>query len=138
MEMMDFDEHFNERSAYPKPLDFEVMRPEYEETEDGMVIATITVSPFEVIGSSITEPGARRAAIHQAHKTYKTYHPNYEIPSPFPDEFTDREGTLWKRQPPMSRTMLGDYSFTDMDGEEDYTNIEQMLSWDVRPATSGE
>ncbi len=132
--MVDFDE----RSAYPKPLDFEVMRPEYEETEDGTVIATITVTPFEVTGSSVSEPGARRSAIYQAHKTYKTYHPNYEVPSPFPDEFHDQEGILWQRLSPMARTMLGDYSFTDPDGEEDYANIEQMLIWDVRPNVSGE
>lgn len=130
--------NFDERSAYPKPLDFEVMRPEYEKTEDGSVIATITVTPFEVTGSSVTEPGARRAAIHEAHKTYKTYHPNYEVPSPFPDEFKDRQGILWKRLSPLARTMQGDYSFTDSDGEEDYANIEQMLLWDVRPDVSGE
>lgn len=132
--MVDLDE----RSAYPKPLDFEFMRPEYEEAEDGTIIARIAVTPFEVTGSSITEPGARRAAIYEAHKTYKTYHPNYEIPSPFPDEFTDQEGILWKRLSPMARTMLGDYSFTDPDGEEDYSNIEQMLNWDVRPEVSVE
>ena len=130
--------NFDERSAYPKPLDFEVMRPEYEKTEDGSVTATITVTPFEVTGSSVTEPGARRAAIHEAHKTYKTYHPNYEVPSPFPDEFKDRQGILWKRLSPLARTMQGDYSFTDSDGEEDYANIEQMLLWDVRPDVSGE
>ncbi len=128
-----------ERSAYPKPLDFEVMRPEYEEDEDGTVVAKIIVSPFEVTGSSTTEPGARRAAIHEAHKTYKTYHPSYEVPSPFPDEFKDQEGILWKRMSPMARATLGDYSFTDQDGEEDYTSIEQMLNWDVRPTSaSGE
>ncbi len=132
--MVDFDE----RSAYPKPLDFEVMRPEYEEAKDGSVTATITLTPFVVTGTSLTEPGARRAAIHEAHKTYKTYHPNYEIPSPFPDEFRDQEGILWKRLSPMARAMHGDYSFTDPDGEEDYANIEQMLIWDVRPTASSE
>ena len=127
--------NFDERSAYPKPSDFEVMRPEYEETEDGTVVATITVSPFVVTGSSTTEPGARRAAIHEAHKTYKTYHPSYEVPSPFPDQFRDQEEILWQRMSPMARTMHGDYSFTDADGEKDYANIEQMLTWDVRPKT---
>lgn len=125
---------FNERSAYPKPLDFEVMRPEYEEHDDGTVTATITVTPFEVEGSSVTEPGARRAAIHEAHKTYKTYHPGYEIPSPFPNEFEDQEAFQWRRLSSMARATLGDYAFTDADGEEDFATIEQMLSWDVRPA----
>lgn len=110
------------------------MRPEYEEYDDGTVTATITVTPFEVQGSSVTEPGARRAAIHEAHKTYKTYHPSYEIPSPFPDEFEDQEAFQWRRLSSMARATLGDYAFTDADGEEDFATIEQMLSWDVRPA----
>lgn len=131
-------EHFDERSAYPKPLDFEVMRPEYEVADDGSVIATITVSPFVVNGTSTTEPGARRAAIYEAHKKYKDYHPSYEIPSPFPDEFTEGDGTHWKRLNPMALSIRGDYAFVDTDGEEDYAKIEQMLVWDVRPATSDE
>jgi len=128
--------NLDERSAYPKPSDFEVMRPEYEEAEDGSVTAKITVSPFEVTGSSITEPGARRAAIHEAHKKYKDYHPNYQIPSPFPDEFTDQEGVLWKRLTSMARAIRGDYQFVDTEGEQDYAKIEQMLIWDVRPTVS--
>ncbi len=131
-------EHFDERSAYPKPLDFEVMRPEYEVDDDGSVSATITVSPFVVNGTSATEPGARRAAIYEAHKKYKDYHPSYEIPSPFPDEFTEENGTQWKRLSPMALSIRGDYAFVDSDGEEDYAKIEQMLMWDVRPASSDE
>ena len=34
----------NERSAYPHPQDFAVMRPEYTDLEDGAYHATITVS----------------------------------------------------------------------------------------------
>ncbi len=123
----------NERSAYPLPTEFEVMRPEYTELEDGFVQASITVSPFRVAGKSMTRPGARRAAIHQAHHTYRSYHPSYRVESPFPDEFEDQEGMRWKRMAPLQRVSLGDYSFTDPDGEEDYATIEQMLAWDVRP-----
>ena len=49
---------FDERSAYPHPEDFEVMRPEYTELEDGYFQASITVSPFRVTGKSATKPGA--------------------------------------------------------------------------------
>ena len=128
---------FDERSAYPLPNDFEVTRPEYEEQEHGSVRAIITVSPFEVTGVSAWPPGARRAALHQAHKTYRSYHPSYEVPSPFPDEFTDQEGVEWKRVPGSDYTAEGDYVFMQ-DEEEDYADIDQMLMWDVRPASSAE
>ena len=123
-----------ERSAYPHPEDFEVMRPEYTDLDDGYVQASITVSPFRVTGKSATRPGARRAALYQAQNTYRSYHPSYRIRSPFPDEFVDQEDVRWKRIPPMRRaTMDGDYLFVGEDGEEDYADIEQMLMWDVRP-----
>ncbi len=122
-----------ERSAYPKPNDFEVMRPEYEEIDDGMIQALIDITPFQVTGVSTTRPGARRAALYQAHKTYKSYHPSYVVPSPFPDRFTDQEGVAWERMSVVVKATTGDYKFTDEDGEEDYADIEQMLLWDVRP-----
>lgn len=125
---------FNERSAYPHPDDFKVMRPEYTELEDGMQEASITVSPFRVSGQSATKAGARRAALYEAAKTYRSYHPSYRVESPFPDEFDDREGMHWKRVPPHQRDQLGDYAFKDQEGEEDTTDIETMLMWDVRPA----
>ena len=125
---------FTERSAYPHPEDFEVMRPEYTELEDGYFQATINVSPFRVVGRSATKPGARRAALYEAHKTYKSYHPSFRVDSPFPDEFVDQEGVQWKRVSPMRRATTGDYAFTSEDGEEDFADIEQMLMWDVRPA----
>lgn len=122
-----------ERSAYPHPEDFEVMRPEYMDLEDGYVQASITVSPFRVTGKSATRPGARRAALYEARKTYRSYHPSYRIRSPFPDEFVDQEGVQWKKMSPMKRPTTGDYMFISEDGEEDYADIEQMLMWDVRP-----
>lgn len=125
--------NLNERSAYPHPEEFEVMRPEYLELEDGYQQASITVSPFRVIGKSVTKPGARRAALYEAHKTYRSYHPSFRINSPFPNDFTDQEGVTWKRVPPMKRPTTGDYMFISEDGEEDYADIEQMLMWDVRP-----
>lgn len=124
---------FNERSAYPHPDEFKVMRPEYTELEDGMVEASITISPFKVTGQSVTKAGARRAALYEAQKTYRSYHPSYRVESPFPDTFTDREGQKWRRVPPHQREKLGDYLFEDADGEEDSTDIETMLVWDVRP-----
>ncbi len=123
----------NERSAYPHPEDFEVMRPEYTELEDGYFQASITVTPFRVTGKSTTKPGARRAALYEAHKTYRSYHPSYRVKSPFPEAFVDQEGVSWKRIPAMRRDTTGDYAFSDEDGEEDYADIEQMLMWDVRP-----
>ena len=123
----------NERSAYPKPQDFEVMRPEYTDLEEGFTQAAITVSPFRVTGRSVTRPGARRAALFQAQNTYHSYHPSYRVESPFPDEFVDQEGVRWKRMSQMMRPTSGDYMFTDAEDEEDYANIEQMLMWDVRP-----
>ncbi len=127
---------FNERSAYPSPDEFKVMRPEYTETEDGFVRASITITPFRVTGESTTRPGARRAALYDAEKTYRSYHPSYRIDSPFPDEFVDTDGATWKRVPPMHRDKLGDYSFVpagESADDEDYADIEQMLSWDIRP-----
>ena len=122
-----------ERSAYPHPEEFEVMRPEYTELEDGYFQASITVSPFRVTGKSTTRPGARRAALYQAQMTYRSYHPSYRIKSPFPDEFVDQESVQWKRIPAMRRHNTGDYMFISEDGEEDYVDFEQMLMWDVRP-----
>lgn len=125
----------NERSAYPHPEDFKVMRPEYsqisEDPEEWQ--AAIIITPFKVTGRSITQAGARRAALYEAEKTYRSYHPTYRVQNPYPDQFADREGTQWRRIPPHQRDTLGDYAFTDPDGEEDYVDIEQMLMWDVRP-----
>ncbi len=125
---------FDDRSAYPHPDEFKVMRPEYSDPEDegDDVIAIIQIPPFRIVGYSATRPGARRAAIYEAAKTYRTYHPSHRIESPFPDEFEDENGTRWVRVPPSKRDQLGDYTFTDEDGE-DSTDIEQMLQWDVRP-----
>ena len=125
-----------ERSAYPHPDDFKVMRPEYiepEEGEDGDIRAIINIAPFRVEGQSATKPGARRAALYEAQKTYRSYHPSHRIPSPYPDEFTDLEGTKWTRVKASQRADLGDYSFLlDGEDEEDYADIEQMLAWDIR------
>jgi len=122
----------DDRSAYPRPTSFSVMRPAYEDQEDGTVQASITVSPYTVTGVSTTRPGARRAALHQAHKTYRAYHAAYVIPSPFPDAFTDQEGTRWERATG-GDLQMGDYRFIDDHGEEDFADIDQMLLWDVRP-----
>ena len=125
-----------ERSAYPHPDDFKVMRPEYiepEEGETGDIRAIINIAPFRVEGQSATKPGARRAALYEAQKTYRSYHPSHRIPSPYPDEFTDLEGTKWTRVKASQRADLGDYSFLlDGEDEEDYADIEQMLAWDIR------
>lgn len=142
----------NDRSAYPHPDEFKVMRPEYidpnaEPVEEGEepaepvevvdgdeIVAVIHIAPFRVSGRSATRAGARRAALYEAAKTYRNYHPSYRIRSPFPDEFWDEDGTLWKRIPEHQRTKLGDYSFLlDGEDEDDYADIEQMLAWDVRP-----
>ena len=126
-----------DRSAYPPPDEFKVMRPEYtepEEGEEGDIQAAILIPPFRVVGHSESRAGARRAALYEAAKTYRNYHPSYRIESPFPDEFADADGTTWKRIPEHQRTKLGDYSFLlDGEDEEDYADIEQMLAWDVRP-----
>lgn len=122
-----------ERSAYPHPEEFKVMRPEYTELEDEYHRATINVAPFRVMGESRTKAGARRAALYEAEKTYRSYHPSYRVESPFPDEFVDREGVQWFRVPPSQRDANGDYRFVDADGEEDFADIESMLAWDVRP-----
>jgi|SRR5690554_5443778 hypothetical protein len=124
---------FNERSAYPHPDDFKVMRPEYTEVEDGMIQASITIAPFKVVGTSRTKAGARRAAIYEAAKIYRSYHPSYRIQNPYPEEFVDREGMKWRRVPASQRDQYGDYTFTDEEGEEDYVDIDTMLLWDVRP-----
>ncbi len=123
---------YTERSAYPHPDDFKVMRPEYIDMEDGTAQAVITIAPFRVTGRSATRPGARRAALYEAAKTYRSYHPSYRIDSPFPSTFTDDAGTRWARTP-ASQRHLGDYAFTDEEGT-DYTDIETMLLWDVRIA----
>ncbi len=123
----------NERSAYPHPREFAVMRPEYTDLEDGGFVATITVSPFSVEGQSVSRPGARRAALHKAQLTYRSYHSTFVVESPFPEEFTDQEGMQWNRLSPLQRQSMGDYSFEDMEGEVDYADIDQMLMWDVRP-----
>ncbi len=129
-----------ERSAYPHPDDFKVMRPEYldpEEDSGDEVRASITVAPFRVEGRSMTRAGARRAALYEAQKTYRNYHPSHRIPSPYPDAFTDLEGTEWTRVKASQRGDLGDYQFLlEGDDEEDYADIEQMLAWDIRVAPS--
>ena len=125
----------SDRSAYPHPDEFTVMRPEFldpEEDEDD-VIAIINITPFRVTGNSATRAGARRAALYEAAKTYRNYHPSYRLESPFPDEFEDQNGTTWKRNPEHLRDKYGDYEFADADGE-DYADIDQMLLWDIRPA----
>lgn len=126
--------NYNESSAYPHPEDFAVMRPEYSELSDGFYEATITVSPFRVSGKSATKPGARRAALYEAAKTYHNYHPSYRVESPYPDKFVDQQDVRWERIPQMQRNKLGDYRFIDENGEEDFADIEQMLMWDVRPS----
>lgn len=129
----------DERSAYPHPDDFKVMRPEYTELETGEVQASIIIAPFRVSGRSTSRPGARRAALYEAAQTYRNYHPSYRIESPFPEEFVDREGTKWTRVKASQRSTLGDYAFLlEGDDEEDYADIEQMLAWDVRPALEEE
>ena len=110
------------------------MRPEYSEMENDYHRATITVAPFRVSGESQTKAGARRAALYEAEKTYRSYHPSYRVESPFPSEFVDREGVRWFRVPESKRDELGDYRFVDENDEEDFADIESMLTWDVRPA----
>ncbi|CAN5562483.1 hypothetical protein BH23BAC4_BH23BAC4_09760 [soil metagenome] len=125
-----------ERSAYPHPGDFKVMRPEYiEDEESDEIQAVITIPPFKVVGRSVTRAAARRAALYEAAKTYRSYHPSFRIESPFPNEFVDKDGTKWTRIPERQRAKLGDYEFADTEGE-DYADIEQMLLWDVRPVES--
>ena len=124
-------DEYTERSAYPHPGEFKVMRPEYTDLEDGEFQATITIAPFRVIGRSVSKAGARRAALYEAEKVYRSYHPSHRIESPFPDEFADQSGTTWSRVKPSQRGELGDYMFTDEDGS-DYTDIDQMLMWDIR------
>ena len=123
---------YNESSAYPEPEDFAVMRPSYREKDDGMVQATIEVSPFKVTGESASKAGARRAALYEAQKTYRSYHPSFNLENPYPDHFTDHQGVEWRRVPRHKRSEMGDYIFVEA-GEEDYVDIETMLMWDVRP-----
>lgn len=125
---------YSESSAYPHVDDFKVMRPEYIELEDGLFQATITIAPFKVVGRSATKAGARRAAIYESAKTYRSYHPSYRITLPFPESFKDREGMRWELVSPMQRNKLGDYRFIDEEDEEDFADIETMLLWDIRPA----
>jgi hypothetical protein len=124
---------YSESSAYPHVDDFKVMRPEYIELEDGLFQATITIAPFKVVGRSATKAGARRAAIYESAKTYRSYHPSFRIETPYPESFNDREGMKWERVSPMQRNKLGDYRFIDDEGEEDFADVETMLLWDVRP-----
>ena len=114
------------------------MRPEYSELEDGFTLANITITPFKVSGRSGSTAGARRAALYEAEKTYKSYHPSYRTTNPYPSEFVDNESVSWKLLSPLQREKLGDYSFVSSDGEEDYADIEQMLMWDVRPEVVAE
>lgn len=127
-----------ERTAYPHPDEFAIKRPEYHQQDDGLWRAVIDVTPYKVAGQSHTKAGARRRAIYEAQKTYHSYHSDYEVPNPYPEEFTDREGMQWERLPTMARSSKGDYSFTDEEGNEDYVDIETMLLWDVRPAETVE
>ena len=127
-----------ERSAYPSPDDFRVMRPEYVDLEDGTFQASITIAPFRVVGTSATKAGARRAALYEAEKTYRSYHPSYKVTDPYPDEFVDQEGMSWNRLAPSQREQLGDFTFVDSEGEEDYADVETMLLWDVRPVPKEE
>jgi hypothetical protein len=122
----------NESSAYPEPNDFAVMRPTYRENDDGMIQATIEVSPFKVTGESASKAGARRAALYEAQKTYRSYHPSFKVKNPYPDHFKDHQDVEWRRVPRHKRSQMGDYIFVEA-GEEDYVNIETMLMWDVRP-----
>ncbi len=125
---------YSESSAYPHVDDFKVMRPEYIELEDGLFQATDTIAPFKVVGRSATKAGARRAAIYESAKTYRSYHPSYRINLPFPETFKDREGMRWELVSPMQRNKLGDYRFIGDGDEEDFADIETMLLWDIRPA----
>ncbi|HMX79957.1 MAG TPA: hypothetical protein PLG91_06585 [Ferruginibacter sp.] len=126
--------NLNEASAYPHPQEFKDMRPEYstEPEADGLISAKISISPFSVSGRSVTKAGARRAALYEAEKTYRSYHPSYAVQNPYPEEFSDLEGKKWKRLSIALRTKyLADYEF-EVDDDTDYASIEDMLGWDVR------
>ena len=125
---------FDDRGAYPRPDEFAVVRPEYSDPEDegDDTIAIIQIESFKVVGYSATRPGARRAALYEAAKNYRSYHPGFRVESPFPEVFEDEDGKSWTRVPAGQRDRLGDYAFEDEDGE-DSTDIEQMLLWDIRP-----
>ncbi len=64
--------------------------------EAGTIQAMIDLTPLWAAGMSSTRTGARCAVLYQAHKTYKSYHPSYVVPSPFPDSFTDQRDLTWK------------------------------------------
>ncbi|HRK72959.1 MAG TPA: hypothetical protein PLL64_01690 [Rhodothermales bacterium] len=132
--------NFNEASAYPHPEEFKVMRPEYTELEEeGLWLAVINISPFRVSGRSLTKAGSRRAALYEADKTYRSYHPSYAVQNPYPEEFVDTEGKPWKRLPTNLRLKYqADYEFTLEDGDTDYASIEDMLAWDVRYQEEGQ
>ena len=110
------------------------MRPDYYEQDDGFFRAVINISPFKVVGQSQSKPGARRAALYEAEKEYRSHHPSYQVRNPFPESFTDREGVSWRRVPRSKRQKMGDYIFVgNEEEEEDYVDIETMLMWDIRP-----
>ena len=128
----------DEHTPYPHPDEFAIMRPQYYEQDDGFWQAVIEVSPYKSSGQSRTKAGARRSALLEAQKTYKSHHSDYTIPDHYPDSFTDREGMEWERTPSIQRGQKGDYTFTDEEGVDDYVDLETMLLWDVRPADTVE
>lgn len=125
-----------EQASFPHPEEFAKATPEYEELRDGYFQASLRVAGFEIVGQSATRPGARRAALHEAARSYHSYSPAYEIPNPFPDNFVDQENVRWARVPQDQRAALGDYSFCVEEDEIDYADIPTMLIWDVRPAST--
>ena len=118
-----------ERSAYPHPDEFKVMRPEYtdldpenEDEEAKEWQAAIVIAPFRVVGRSVTKAGARRAALYEAAKTYRSYHPHFRIKSPYPETFTGDDGMKWERLRPALRSKYGDYTITDEEVSQTYLN----------------
>lgn len=71
-----------ERSTFPKPNNFGVMQPGYEEMEDRTIQATTDLTPLWTTGTSSSRPGILRAALYWAHKVYKSYYPFHVMPSP--------------------------------------------------------
>ena len=59
----------------------------------------------------MTKPGARRAALYEAAKTYRSYHPSYRVESPYPSAFMDQESVKWKRLTGLQREKNGDFAF---------------------------
>ena len=49
----------------------------------------------------------------------------------------DTENTKWKQLSGIQKERNGDYAFYDEEGEEDFADTEQLLAWDVRPASIG-